>query len=92
MPVLPDAPEHRALPSHDFTLRYININQKLAMTARLGRHYAMASHKIIQTLTLCADDPGSFPGAIGPAAGSGDVALKEALGALVADHCMDVIV
>lgn len=47
---------------------------------------------MIQTLTLCADDAGSFPGAIGPAAGSRDVALEEALGALVADHCMDVIV
>lgn len=92
MPVVSDAPEHHAFPPHDFTLRCTNVNQRLAMTARLGRHFALASHKIIQTLTLCADDPGSFPGAISAAAGSGDVALEEALGALVADHCMDVIV
>lgn len=44
-----------------------------------------------QALTLCTDDPGSLPGPIGPAAGGGDVALKEALGALVADHCVDVV-
>lgn len=62
------------------------------MTVRLDSDAALASHNIIQTLTLCADDAGSFPGAIGPAAGSRDVALEEALAALVADHCMDVIV
>lgn len=42
-------------------------------------------------LTLRTDDPGSLPGPIGPAAGGGDVALKEAFGALVADHRVDVI-
>lgn len=79
-----------AFSSQNFPLRCKNLTYKWAVTAWLGRHNALASQN--QTLTLCADDPGSFPGAIGPAAGSGDVALEEALRALVADHCVDVIV
>lgn len=42
-------------------------------------------------LTLCTDDPGSLPVTVGPATNGRDVALEEAFGALVADHCMDVI-
>lgn len=51
----------------------------------------MASAEDVPTLTLCADDAGSLPGAVGPAAGGGNVTLEEALGALVADHGVDVI-
>ncbi|KAG7214683.1 hypothetical protein INR49_010575 [Caranx melampygus] len=45
----------------------------------------------IRKLTLCADDPGSLPAPISPAASGGDVTLVEALRALVAHHGMDVI-
>ena len=37
-------------------------------------------------LTLCADDLGTLPVAVGTATRGGDVALVEALGALVAHH------
>lgn len=54
--------------------------------------FPSSSSQLALTLTLCADDPGSLPAPVGPAAGSGDVTLEEAFRALVADHCMNVIV
>lgn len=78
----------------DLALRYTNLKvkkkrQRLQDLIKMPLWFpTISSH----TLTLCADDAGSFPGAVGPAAGSRDVALEEALGALVADHSVDVIV
>ena len=43
-------------------------------------------------LTLCADDLGALPVAVGTATGGGNMALVEALGALVTHHGVDVIV
>jgi len=44
------------------------------------------------SLTLCADDLESLPGAVGTATRGGNVALVEALGALVTHHWVDVVV
>lgn len=43
-------------------------------------------------LTFSADDLGSFPDSIGSAADGWYVALKEAVGALVPHHSVDVVV
>ena len=43
-------------------------------------------------LTLGADDLGLVPLAVGATLGRGDVALQEAVGALVAHHRVDVVV
>lgn len=56
-----------------------------------GNQGSMSGWVRRRTLTLCADDPGSLPAAVGPAASGGDVALEEALRALVAYHRVDVI-
>ncbi len=46
----------------------------------------------VLSLTFSADDLGSFPGPVGSAADGRDVSLEEAVGALVPNHRVDVVV